>query len=115
MVWGHQIKLPVTFGVTAVLATLPRLTPCYCYFLNRNVMCVLRKTLYVNIRLLRRNVLFVCTLSVLASKKPRYLANWTHMGHDKAGTYSFYRVCDKNWRIATAGASCLGQHGRLAR
>ena len=34
----------------------------------------------------------------------RSLANWTRLGHDEAGTYSFSRAC----QIATTGTRCLG-------
>ena len=47
--------------------------------------------------------------TALTSKNSRFLANWTQMGHDEAGTYSFCRACQNHCRIATMGARCLGQ------
>ena len=49
-----------------------------------------------------------CT-TALASKVPRSLANWTRMGHEEAGTYSFSRACHNHCWIATMDAWCLGQ------
>ena len=50
-----------------------------------------------------------CTTTVLASKIPRSLANWTHMGCDEEGTYFFSRACHNHCRFVTTGARCLGQ------
>ena len=49
-----------------------------------------------------------CT-TALASNNLRSLANWTRMGHDEAGTYSFSRVCHNDCQIGTTGERCFGQ------
>ena len=87
------------------------LTPCYCHFFDRKVM---QCTFSAGQRTSTYNYCDAtcslwCTIIALASKIPRSLTNWTRMGHDEAGTYSFSRVCHNHCRIATTGARCLGQ------
>ena len=59
----------VKWTVSATLHKL--LTPCYCHFLDRKVMCFFRRTTHVNIRLLWRNVLFVVYKNCAGQQDPQ--------------------------------------------
>ena len=90
-----------------VQRTLHRLlTPWYCPFFDRKVMSFSAG---------QRTSTYGCcdsswcTITALASMIPRSLVNWTRMGHDEAGTYSFSRDCNSHSRFATTGARCLEQ------
>ena len=71
-------------------------------------MCFLSRITHVHIGICDATCSSWCT-TVLASKIPRSLANWTRMGHDEAGTYSFSGAGHNHCWIAITGAWCLGQ------
>ena len=91
-------------------ATLHRLlTPCYCHLFDRKVMCFSAEQRTSTYGCCDTKCSSWCTTTSLASMIPRSLANWTRMGYDQSGTYSFSRVCHNHCRITTTGARCLGQ------
>ena len=85
------------------------LIPCYCQFFNRKVMCFSVAQHTSTYGCCDAICSSWCSTTALASKNHRSLTNWTHMGHDEAGTYSFSRAFHNHCQIATTGARCLGQ------
>ena len=60
------------------------LTQCYYHFFDTKVVCFFTRTTHVHIRMLRRNVLSLCTTPALASRNHSSLANSARMEHDES-------------------------------
>ena len=100
-VWSDLEFLQVKVNSTSLNAQV--VNPVLLPFIQKEGDVLFNRTTHVHIRLLQRNMLFVVYNNCPGHKNPRSPANWTRMGHDEVGTYSFSRACNNHCWIATIG------------